>query len=58
MRRNSKILLVFGVVWFLGVMFYVKHSDGGDSGHHKAKVHGGAKHPRSVKGTFKITVVV
>jgi len=30
MRRNSRILLFFGVVWFGGVMLYVRHSDSAD----------------------------
>ena len=47
MRRNTRIMLFFGIVWFIGVLLYVRHSESADMAENKYRVN--PKHPRAKK---------
>lgn len=60
MRRNTRILLFFGVIWFMGVMLYVRNSDSDSSNseHHKAKVHQNKHKIKKDKGKLMKSVAM
>ena len=52
MRRNTRIMLVFGLIWFCGVMYYAKNANQ-DENHGKNPKHAAHKKREHGEALFR-----